>query len=84
MDGRRYRLLDLTADQAERVEDAIGLPLDKWGDAPKARLFRLVLAELDGVDPESLRGVPVRDLAARIEPEAEQDPKPLGESSSPS
>jgi len=43
-------ILDLTGDQTAWIEDTVGVPVDDWGEAPKGRLFPLILAAAEGTD----------------------------------
>lgn len=72
-------LLDLTASQVARIEDAVGIPMDGWTKAPKGKLYPAILAELDGVDPSTFADTPMRDLVARLsldEPEGKGPSEP--------
>ena len=55
--------LDLTAEQTERIERAIDLPMSRWKDAPMGALFPLILAELTGQPAEKYRAMKWRELA---------------------
>lgn len=66
-EGRRVesRLLDLTGEQAERVEEAVGKPYEQWYSVPKGRLYPLVLAELEAPDDAKRRAELVKDYRQR-------------------
>lgn len=55
--------LDLTAEQTERIERAIDLPMSRWKDAPMGALFPLILAELTGEPVAKYRAMRWRELA---------------------
>ena len=40
-------VLDLSGDAIAWIEEQVGMPFDQWGDAPKGRLFPLVLATFE-------------------------------------
>lgn len=64
--------LDLTAEQTERIERAVDLPMSRWKDAPMGALYPLVLAELTGEPVEKFRAMKwsaIVDLVTLSEPD---------------
>lgn len=60
----RYSVLDLTVAQVAKIEDALGIPLSRWGhDAPIGRLAPMVVAEFEGKKPADYADLTVRELA---------------------
>ena len=49
--------LDLTAEQTERIERAVDLPMTRWKDAHMGALYPLILAELTGEPVEKFRAM---------------------------
>lgn len=54
--------LDLTGDQIAAIEDAIGRPVDQWGDAPKGKLLPLILAAAQGGEAAEYAARPFGEL----------------------
>ena len=60
-------ILDLTVAQTEEIEMDIGLPMNKWGEAPSlARLLTAILAAVEGNDRSFYAGLTMSDLADRV------------------
>lgn len=67
-------LLDLTADQIEDIEDAVGQPVNQWGvRGSMVKVLRHVLAAGNGTDPDALRGKTMGELKALVSLEQEED-----------
>ena len=63
--------LDLTAEQTERIERAVDLPMTRWKDAHMGTLYPLILAELTGEPVEKYRAMKwtqIVDLVTLSEP----------------
>lgn len=82
----KLSIMDLTADQAEEVEEKTGIPLDKWADAPKVKLFRTILMVWEGMPASAYASLSLGELLDRVtfedsDPEAEaESPVSLGSS----
>lgn len=80
----KVTLLDMTAAQVEAIEKELDLPLNRWqAEAPKATLYVLMLAAVNGDGPERYRAMKVRELVelVSIDAEDEEDPTPPNEPS---
>lgn len=76
---RKVSVLDLTAEQVEAIEDEVGVPVNLWGQRGSSiRIYRLVLAAGNGVEPESYAKLPIGQLTrlASINPDPDADPNP--------
>ena len=71
---------DLTAEQIERIERAVEVPLNRWmQDAPKGLLFPLILAEASGEPVEKYRKMKLPALLAAVTLDApDEDADPNG------
>lgn len=59
--------LDLTAEQIEDIEEAVGLPINRWrDDAPKGRLYPLILAAIKGDDVAKYRAMKLSQLVELV------------------
>lgn len=81
--SQRRSLLDLTAAQSERIEQAVGVPIDHWGDrAPKGTLYPLLLEALVGdhtlTEYQAMSMRELQALMAEYVDQAEPDPKGPG------
>lgn len=67
-------LLDLTADQVEDIEDAVGWPVNQWGTrGSMVKVLRHVLAAGNGTDPDALKGKTMAELKALVTLEPEDE-----------
>lgn len=78
-------LLDLTADDALWVEEAVGKPVDDWDSVPKGKLLPLVAAVFDAEGDAKRRDALVveyrkRPLGELLELVSFEDPEPKGDS----
>lgn len=59
----RVSIFDLTVEQIEAIELAVGLPLSQWAEAPsQARLYAQIMATATGRDIAEFKAMPVRSL----------------------
>jgi hypothetical protein len=59
----KVSIYDLTVEQIEAVELAVGLPLSKWGSAPsQAALYAQVMAVATGRDVAEFKTMSIRTL----------------------
>lgn len=64
---RPVSVMDLTVSQIEAIEDETGVPMSLWGQKGSVmRVYRLVLAAGNGVDPESYADMTGADMAAVV------------------
>jgi len=68
-------ILELPTEDIEAIEEAIGIPVDQWGRAPKGTLFPLVLGKLEGKDPKAYAAAPFGEIVDRVTLGAEPAPK---------
>jgi len=73
--ARRVSVLDLSLDQLEAIERAIGLPVNRWPAAPSAaQLYRLIYAASTDVDPDTLGAMTLRQLQAAVDLAGDSEP----------
>ena len=72
----KVSIYDLTVEQIETIELAVGLPLSQWSKAPsQARLYAQVMAVATGRDIEEFLKLPVRTLIDAVNVDS-ADPNP--------
>lgn len=60
---KKVSVLDLTAGQVEQIEQEIGLPINRWDEAPSmVGLYVKILALANGDDESVYRSMPVSQL----------------------
>lgn len=75
---QRVTLLDLTVDQIEEAELAIGLSAKRWDEAPsQGRIFKVVYSIAFGVTVQEAGKLTLRQLQAAVDLNGE-DPDPSG------
>ena len=68
-------ILDLTVAQTEKVEEEMGLPMSKWGEANSlARLITSVLAAVEGKERSEYAHLTMRELIALVDLKGDEDP----------
>lgn len=72
----KVSIYDLTVEQIETIELAVGLPLSKWSQAPsQAALYAQVMAVATGRDIAEFKAQPVRALLDAVHV-GDDDPNP--------
>lgn len=67
-DARAVSVLDMTVAQVEALELEVGLPIQRWKDAPSvALLFSAILSSVEGKPRESYASLTMRELAERVD-----------------
>lgn len=64
---------DLTVDQIEAIEDETGLTTSEFKARGGVKLYRLLLAAGNGIDPDALKGLTLRQLVEMV---SGSDPNP--------
>ncbi len=78
---RRVTVLDLTVDEVERIELAVGRPFSDWRNVSSdAALYRAIYAAATGTDPAEIGRATLRELTEAIslddDAEGEQSANP--------
>jgi len=64
---RAVSVNDLTLDQVEEIEEAVGHPFNQWGNRGSlVKVLRLVLAAGNGADPDAFKGWTLGQLKASV------------------
>jgi hypothetical protein len=72
----KVSIYDLTVEQIETIELAVGLPISQWSSAPsQAALYAQVMAVATGRDVAEFKRQPIKDLLAAVSIEG-SDPNP--------
>lgn len=66
MTRARVDVLDLTLDQVETVETAVGAPFQDWGGVSRVALARHVLAVTGQIPADQVGSMTVRELSDAI------------------
>ncbi len=70
----KINVLDLTVDQVEAIEVALGLPVDRWQDYPsRIAVLRRMYAAGTGTDAATVGAMTMRQLAAAVDMGDEED-----------
>lgn len=72
----KVSIYDLTVEQIETIELAVGLPLSRWSSAPsQAALYAQVMATATGRDIAEFKTQSIRSLIAAVDI-GDADPNP--------
>lgn len=72
----RTSTLDLTARQVAAIETDLGLPVNRWSEAPSlVTVYAKILAAVNGDSEDRYMDLTVRDLLALVSLDEDDDPK---------
>lgn len=76
-DGRRrFSVLDLTVAQGAAIEVELGVPMQRWDDAPLLKLAPMILAAMQGGDVADYQSMTVRELSDLVSLDGSDDGSP--------
>lgn len=73
----RISLLDLAAGDVERIETDLGLPVNRWSEAPSViAVYVKIAAAATGETEETYRAMPLSRLMKLVDLDGTADPNP--------